>query len=56
MKRKLHVLIQFGVCDVVVVWRFDRFARSIEQLVLATERKSTRTATTQASIHPCNTA
>ncbi len=24
-----------GVFDVVVVWRFDRFARSIEQLVLA---------------------
>jgi DNA invertase Pin-like site-specific DNA recombinase len=23
-----------GVFDVVVVWRFDRFARSIEQLVL----------------------
>jgi DNA invertase Pin-like site-specific DNA recombinase len=24
-----------GAFDVVVVWRFDRFARSIEQLVLA---------------------
>jgi DNA invertase Pin-like site-specific DNA recombinase len=26
---------QRGALDVVVVWRFDRFARSIEQLVLA---------------------
>jgi len=24
-----------GLFDVVLVWRFDRFARSIEQLVLA---------------------
>ena len=26
-----------GVFDVVVVWRFDRFARSVKQLVLALE-------------------
>jgi DNA invertase Pin-like site-specific DNA recombinase len=26
---------RLGTFDVVVVWRFDRFARSIEQLVLA---------------------
>jgi DNA invertase Pin-like site-specific DNA recombinase len=26
-----------GVFDVVVVWRFDRFARSVKQLVLGLE-------------------
>ena len=40
-----------GEFDVVVVWRFDRFARSVRQLVMKNDNALWQNATTSALLH-----